>query len=132
MIPWSRLEIVGLSFAYPKSPPLSRSINLNVQVGRVTGLWRPSGAGKSTLVRLLQRHYLPLSGSITLDGKALHEFSLNSVRRSIAVVPREIKIFNATLAENILMGRKTGTRDEVAAITSRFVISSGSQPPPPC
>lgn len=118
---WNTMEITGLSFAWPKSSQLLENINMAIPTGRITALWGPSGAGKSTLVQLMQRKYLPQSGSIRLDGRSLQDFSLQAVRQSIAVVPQEIKIFNATLAENILMSRKAASLDDVV----RTVDKSG-------
>jgi ATP-binding cassette subfamily B protein len=109
-----RLEVEGLTFAWPKRPPLLQELSLTIPAGRITGLWGPSGSGKSTLVQLLQRKYIPLCGTIRLEGMPIDRLALAEVRRSIGVVPQQIKIFNATLAENLLLGRPAATLDEIA------------------
>lgn len=113
----SVLSIHGLSFAYPKSPSLLQEITMNVPAGRITGLWGHSGAGKSTMVQLLQRKYNPDSGAIDMDGLDIREMDIECVRRIIAVVPQQIKIFNATLSDNILLGRPVA---DWAQITGRL------------
>ena len=99
------LHIDNVSFAYPKAPMLLRSVTMCIPSGRVTSLWGPSGAGKSTLVYLIQRKYWPLSGAIKFDGISATQLELAHLRSIVGVVPQQIGLFNATLAENILVGR---------------------------
>ncbi len=113
----AELSIQKLSFAYPKSLPLLQEITMHVPAGRITGLWGHSGAGKSTLVQLLQRKYNPDAGVILMDTLNIQELSIECVRSLIAVVPQQIKIFNATLAENILLGRPV---KDLAQISGRL------------
>ena len=111
----STIRITGVAFAYPKSPTLLQDISMTIPAGRITALWGPSGAGKSTLVQLLQRKYLPHTGVISLDETPLQELDIESVRWLVAVVPQQIKIFNATLAENILLGRPVASAEALLA-----------------
>jgi len=117
-------RIEGLSFAWPKSPPLLREVTMAIPSGRITGLWGASGAGKSTLVQLLQRKYPPLAGRICLDQIPIDRFELSSLRAHIGVVPQQIRIFNATLAENILLGRPAAALQGVAARLEELGLSS--------
>ena len=68
-----------------------------------TLVWH-SGAGKSTLVKLLTRMYDPMEGEILLDGKPLHAYDLESLRRRIAVVYQDFAHFALSLGENISVG----------------------------
>jgi len=111
--PLPPFHIRGLSFAWPKSPPLLQEVTMTIPPGRITGLWGPSGAGKSTLVQLLQRKYIPDAGAILMEDTPINQLNLAGLRSRIGVVPQQIKIFNATLAENLLLGRTAGSLQEV-------------------
>jgi len=117
-----RLE--GLSFAWPKSPPLLSEVTMAIPGGRITGLWGASGAGKSTLVQLLQRKYTPQAGRICLDETPIDRLKLSDLRARIGVVPQQIRIFNATLAENILLGRPAAALQGVATRLEELGLSS--------
>lgn len=99
------LEVRGGVFTWMRGEPLLRGVDLRVERGRITGLWGVSGAGKSTLVRVLERHYPLAGGELLADGVPAAEFPLSGWRRGVATVPETVKIFNATLAENVLLGR---------------------------
>lgn len=105
--------ISSLSFAYPKGTVLLDGLNMSIPKGRITALWGPSGAGKSTLVQLLQKKYTPHSGLILFNGRNIEDFCPGELRSLIGVVPQQIKIFNATLLENILLGRSARSVEEV-------------------
>ena len=72
---------------------------------RITGLHGANGSGKSTLVHLLTRRYSLGSGQIRIDGLAATEIELQSYRKQVAVIPETVKIFNATLGDNLLLGQ---------------------------
>lgn len=75
----------------------------------------PSGAGKSTVFQLLLRFYDPKSGSITLDGVATRDLSLQDLRGRIGIVPQDAVIFSANALENIRYGKPDATDAEVKA-----------------
>lgn len=108
------LEIIDGQFTWPKGKCLFNNLNLSIQQGRITGLWGVSGAGKSTLVKILQRKYLLSSGKILIDSLPINEFDLQSCRKNIAVVPQSVKVFNGTIAENILLGRHISNIEDMA------------------
>ena len=112
-VPLPCFRVENLAFAWPKSPPLLREVTMILPSGRITGLWGASGAGKSTLVQLLQRKYMPLSGSIYIDETPIDRLNLGDLRARMGVVPQQIKIFNATLAENLLLGRPAASVEEI-------------------
>ena len=79
-------------------------ITLAVKPGEVVALVGPSGAGKSTLVNLLPRFITPDSGSITLDGVALQDWNLRSLRQQFALVSQDVVMFNTSIAANVALG----------------------------
>jgi len=107
------VRVERLAFAYAKSLPLLQEVSLTIPAGRITSLWGPSGAGKSTLVQLIQRKYPPLSGEICFNGTRCEDLELTHLRTLIGVVPQSIGVFNASLAENILLGRSAVGLQEI-------------------
>jgi iron complex transport system ATP-binding protein len=99
------LSVENLSFHYPDVPVL-RDITFDLPSGDFLSLLGPNGSGKSTLLRLLDRILLPQSGTITLDGRPLNEFSRRELARRIAYVPQDtLWVFPYTVLEVVLMGR---------------------------
>src|SRR5690606_28878746 len=106
-----RFENVG--FAYEEGRTILDGIDLTVKAGETVAFVGPSGAGKTTLLALLPRFYEPTQGRITVDGLALAEMRLNSLRRQIGLVSQDVFLFGGTLRENIGYGRLGATDDEI-------------------
>ncbi|MCT7356298.1 ABC transporter ATP-binding protein/permease, partial [Streptomyces sp. 15-116A] len=104
-------------FAYAGSPapasPALDGVSFTAPAGRTTAIVGPSGAGKSTLLALLLRHHDPQEGEITLDGRPTTEYTLDSLRRGIAVVSQETYLFHATIADNLRLARPGATDDDL-------------------
>ena len=103
----------GVEFWYKQGQSVLRDINVRVSAGQSVGLVGPSGAGKSTFVNLILRLYDPVHGRILLDGYDLRDLDLNELRQHIAYVPQMPLLFNASVADNILVGNPDATMDEV-------------------
>ncbi|MEU6912460.1 ABC transporter ATP-binding protein/permease [Streptomyces olindensis] len=97
--------------------PALRGITFTAEAGRTTAIVGPSGAGKSTLLALLLRHHDPQGGRITLDGRDVTRYALDSLRQGIAVVSQETYLFHATIAENLRLARPGATDDELTRAT---------------
>ncbi|MDQ1901356.1 ABC transporter ATP-binding protein [Paracoccus sp. WLY502] len=106
-----RFENVG--FAYEEGRTILDCIDLTVRAGKTVAFVGPSGAGKTTLLALLPRFYEPTQGRITVDGLALADMRLNSLRRQIGLVSQDVFLFGGTLRENIGYGRLGATDDEI-------------------
>ncbi len=100
-----RIELrnVSLHYANAQSPALFE-LNLHLDAGESVALVGPSGAGKSTLVNLLPRFLEPTSGTLSLDGVALPEWSIAALRRQFALVSQDVVLFNDSVAFNVTMG----------------------------
>ncbi|MDH7603797.1 MAG: ABC transporter ATP-binding protein [Melioribacter sp.] len=120
----NKIKIENAKFSWDGRNYLFENINLEIPVGRITSLWGPSGSGKSTLVQLLQRKYLLNNGKILLDEINANEFDLIDYRNNIGVVPQEIKIFNGTLADNILVGRTIQNYNFLIDVIDELNLSS--------
>ncbi|GAA1907208.1 ABC transporter ATP-binding protein [Streptomyces sodiiphilus] len=89
-------------------------VTFTAPAGRVTAVVGPSGAGKSTLLALLLRHHDPRGGRVLLNGTETSAYSLESLRRGIAVVSQETCLFHDTVAGNLRLARPDATDAELA------------------
>lgn len=109
------LRFEQVEFAYPGRAAIFSGFDLHVRAGETVALVGHNGAGKSTLVHLLLRLIEPRAGRILLDGNALGDLTLASLRSCIGVVSQQVMLFNATVAENIAYGRADAGRDAIEA-----------------
>ena len=98
-----RFEDVRLSFGEHE---VLRGVSFTAEPGKTTALVGPSGAGKSTIFNLLTRLVDPQSGRIELGGSDIRGFELNQLRDQFSVVSQEPSLFDETIRENILLGRR--------------------------
>ncbi len=89
------------------------NVSMRIPAGMTVAIVGHTGSGKSTLAHLIPRLLDPSSGSVTLDGIDVREFSPEDVRRQIGYVPQETFLFSATLGENIAFGVKDATESEI-------------------
>lgn len=109
-----RGEVVleDVSFKYKEGEAVLSHINITVKPGQSVALVGKSGSGKSTLVSLLPRFYDVDSGRILIDGIAVQDYTLKSLREQIAVVSQDVVLFEGTVAENIAYGKDGSVSDE--------------------
>ncbi|KAA3656182.1 MAG: peptidase domain-containing ABC transporter [Calditrichaeota bacterium] len=100
------IRIKNLHFKWPKGGALFNDLTMSIPCGHMTSIWGKSGAGKSTLAQILQRKYNIANGDIFVDDVPIREMNLNSLRKNVSVIPQNIKIFNGSILENILIGRE--------------------------
>ncbi len=112
-----RLELAGVSFAYPTRPEVTvlDRLDLHLEPGEVVAVVGPSGAGKSTIAALLARFYDPSAGTIQLDGRDLRRLDPDWLRRQIGTVAQEPILFSTSVAENIRYGRPDASDADVQA-----------------
>lgn len=94
-----------VDFAYDRGHPVLSGIDLEAPAGSVIALLGTTGSGKSSLVGLIPRFYDVSGGRVTVDGRDVREYTLESLRRRIGVVLGETFLFSASLRENIAFGR---------------------------
>jgi len=103
-----------VSFCYLNSKCNAlKDITIKIEANKMTAIVGPSGSGKSTLIDLLPRLRLPTEGTIQIDRKNIDEYKLESLRKSISYVPQTPQIFNGTVKNHILYGKKDATDKEV-------------------
>lgn len=89
-----------------------RGVSLRIEPGEVVAFVGPSGSGKTTLVNTLPRFVDIAEGRATLDGVALPEWDLASLRRQFALVSQDVVMLNDTLAANVALGDSASAVDE--------------------
>lgn len=102
-----------VTFGYDGQEPVLRSVDLRIPKGSAVALVGPSGSGKSTVLSLVIRFYDPDAGTVESDGLDLRSVSQDSVRRRIGVVFQESFLFNASIRENIRLGKLDATPEEI-------------------
>jgi ABC-type multidrug transport system fused ATPase/permease subunit len=90
-----------------------QEISLRIPKGFKLGLAGASGSGKSSLINLLPRFYTPTSGRILWDGRDLSTIHSRELRSQIALVSQDVVLFDASVAENIALGRLGASRTEI-------------------
>ncbi len=107
------LVFEDVSFSYRQERPILQDVSFRVPAGRTVAVVGVSGSGKSSLIRLLFRLYEPTGGRILLDGAAIEQMPLSTVRQAIAVVPQDTVLFHDTIGNNIGFGRHGSTQQEI-------------------
>ena len=104
------LEKVYLDYGHAH---VLQEISLKIPKGFKLGIAGASGSGKSSLINLLPRFYQPTSGYIRWDGRDLRTIHSRDLRSQIALVSQDVVLFDASVAENIGLGRLGATRVEI-------------------
>lgn len=109
----STIEFNNVNFEYVENRPVLKNINLKIKNGETIAFVGNSGGGKTTVVNLIPRFYDVKSGSITIDGVDIRDYTLESLRENIAVVFQDNFLFSGTIKENILLGKQDATDEEI-------------------
>ena len=108
-----RIEFEDVSFSYKPGIPVLKNVSFSVEPGQMVALVGPSGAGKTTITYLVPRLYDPDLGVVRIDGIDAKQISLRSLREQIGIVTQDTFLFNASLRENIMFGRKDATEEDM-------------------
>ncbi len=103
----------NVGFSYTGKLPTVHGINIDAQPGQTIALVGPTGAGKSTLINLLTRFYEYDEGELTIDGVPVKSISKSSLRKSIGYVTQESFLFNGSVRDNLIIGRRNATDAEL-------------------
>lgn len=103
----------GVSFSYETGKQVLHDVSFTARQGQVTALVGPSGGGKSTAAKLAARFWDVDEGEVTLGGKNIAEMDAEALLKNYAVVFQDVLLFNASVADNIRIGKRNATDDEV-------------------
>jgi subfamily B ATP-binding cassette protein MsbA len=108
------IKFININFKYVnKEEEILKSIDLNINGGKMTSLVGHSGAGKTTILNLIPRFYDPISGDITVDNQSIYKSTINSLRKNISLVSQDTTLFDDTIKNNIIYANSEATEDEV-------------------
>ncbi|XP_019188583.1 PREDICTED: ABC transporter B family member 25, mitochondrial isoform X1 [Ipomoea nil] len=107
------IEFDNVHFSYLTDRKILDGISFVVPAGKSVAIVGTSGSGKSTILRLLFRFFDTNSGNIRIDSQDIQGVTLESLRKSIGVVPQDTVLFNDTIFHNIHYGRLSATEEEV-------------------
>ena len=108
-----KVNFENVSFAYDGNNLNLQDITFQVNPGQTVAIVGQTGSGKTSLVRLINRTYDPLSGSVKIDGIDLRDWKLDSLRGQISIIEQDIFLFSKSVAENIAFGKPNATLDEI-------------------
>ena len=100
-----------VSFSYNKNEKLIEHFSFSALSGKHVAIVGPTGAGKTTIINLLMRFYDSDDGKILLDGRDITSINRQSVRRLFGMVLQDTYIRNASVRDNILMGRNFSDKE---------------------
>ena len=106
----------NIHFSYRSGREVLHGIDLTIPRGASLALVGPTGAGKTTLASLVARFHDPSAGDVLLDGVSLRNLSLEEIRREVGVVTQEPFLFQASVRENLELGRPGATDAEVERV----------------
>lgn len=107
------IEVKNLDFSYDASEKVINNLSFIAKQGEVTALVGPSGCGKTSILRLVSRLYDYDKGSVKIGEKEIKDISVESLYKNISIVFQDVKLFNTSIMENIRIGNKNASDDEV-------------------
>ncbi|MDY0959010.1 type I secretion system permease/ATPase [Sphingomonas sp. CFBP8993] len=109
------LRSAVFTYADPNAPPALTVPRLEIAAGEKIALLGRNGAGKSTLLQGLSGMLQPVSGEVLLDDLTLHQIDPADVRRDVALLTQNSRLFHGTLRENLTMGAVTASNETILA-----------------
>jgi len=117
------LQFIKTGFSYQDGNRILDNINCTIQAGQLVHIMGASGSGKSTLLRLLTGAYKNFDGTILIDGQAISNYNLQSLRDATGILLSSQDIFHGTLWENITMGNSGIGLQQVTLYVEKFGLS---------
>ncbi len=116
------IEFRNVTYGYGDDKDVLKDISLSINKGETFALVGPSGGGKTTICHLIPHFYNVDKGEILIDGKEIHQITLESLRQNIGIVQQDIYLFNSSIRDNILYGKLDATEQEVIEAAKRANI----------
>jgi len=126
-----KIELRNLNFGFtPNSEPFIKDLNLTIPAGSQLSIVGSSGSGKTTLIRILAGLYSATSGDLFYDNQPWEQHGDQTMRSSLAYVPQQVFIFNASVEDNItLWNPEYNLHDlEIAAKESQILTTINNHP----
>ena len=112
------IEFRNVRFAY-KDLEVLKNVSFTAQERQMTALVGASGSGKSTAAKLLVHYYDVSGGEVLIGGQNIRDMSLEALNEQIAYVSQDVFLFNKSIADNIRIGKKGATDEEIIAAAKK-------------
>lgn len=109
------LTFDDVHFSYKPQEPVLRGVSFEVKPGQSVAIVGHTGAGKTTIINLVCRFYDVNGGRVLVDGRDVRDYTLQGLRRNIAVVHQDVFLFAGTIFDNIRLGEESITLEQVKA-----------------
>lgn len=116
------IKIDDISFYYENRDEILKNLNLNIKKGEKVAIIGESGSGKSTLLKLIMRFWNVDRGEISIGDKNVKTIPTKTLRKSQTLVSQDTFLFNDTILNNIKMGDKNATYDDVVKAAEKASI----------
>lgn len=107
------LEFKNVNFSYTDNEKVLNDISFKINQGEHIGIIGPTGSGKTTLISLIMKFYKIDKGILNIDGNDINDLDSKNLREYIGLVPQKSTLFNKTIINNIKMGNRKASLDEV-------------------
>ncbi len=111
-----------VQFSYIDNQEVLKGISFEVKSGETIAIVGATGAGKSTIINLLNRFYEINSGEIYIDNQNINQFTLESLRKQIAIVLQDVFLFADTIYNNITLNNKEISEEEVITASKKIGV----------
>ncbi|KAA1399705.1 ABC transporter ATP-binding protein [Aeromicrobium ginsengisoli] len=113
----------GVTFAYPGGPDVLKDIDVEIAPRQRVAIVGETGSGKTTFAKLLTRLMDPTVGVVRLGDTDISQVSFDDLRRHVLMVPQEGFLFDATLRDNLLYGKKDAAETELLEVFDRLGLA---------
>lgn len=117
------ISFQDIHFSYIEGTEVLKGIHLDIKAGQTVAIVGSSGAGKSTMINLLSRFYDIQSGKILIDGQDIQQYTLESLRKQIAVVLQDVFLFSDSIYQNIALYDEKITLEQVKSAAEKIGIN---------
>ena len=107
------IELKNVNFSYDDTTQVIKNISFVAKQGQITALVGSSGCGKTTILRLISRLYDYDNGLILIDNKDIKDIDTSYLFEKISIVFQDVILFNTSIMENIRIGKKNASDEEV-------------------
>ncbi|QIZ78020.1 type I secretion system permease/ATPase [Ferrimonas lipolytica] len=119
-----KISATELSFTYPnQESPSLKELNFNIEPGQRVAVIGRNGSGKSTLIKMVLGLFRTEQGSLRLDNSNINQLHSNALRRQIGYVPQDIRLFSGTIHENIVLGCRNISNQQLQQAIERSGVS---------
>lgn len=117
------ISIDKISFRYgPAFDPSVLGVSFTIEPGEMVAIVGNTGSGKSTLIKLIAGMYKPQAGTILFDNLDIRQFNAMELRRSVAYIPQESKLFHGSIAQNMRLNNALASNEDLVKVAKQIGI----------